>query len=170
MAHLVTRVTPSARRAHLRVARAPSAPSEKEEFLVSFRGVRMRARASAVRLFSTLSIIALLSVLGAIAAPAHAQGKIGAKRSVPPGQAKKHVTPGDAVLVTREVLVSHGYTIVRVERVRETQVIYYRRGNNGRGRGLGPVERMVVRPSGTIVVFEAAPERALLDIRVRLGL
>jgi len=130
----------------------------------------MRARATVVRLLSTLSIIALLSVLGAVVAPAHAQGKSGAKRSVPPGHAKKHVTPGDAVVVTRDVLVRYGYTVVRVDRVRETQVIYYRRGNNGRGRGLGPVEKMVVRPSGTIVVFEAAPEKVLLDIRVRLGI
>jgi hypothetical protein len=32
------------------------------------------------------------------------------------------------------------------------------------------VERMVVRPSGTVVVFEAAPPKVLLDINVRLGL
>jgi hypothetical protein len=130
----------------------------------------MRVRASVIRLLPTLSIITLLSVLGAVVAPAHAQGKSGGKRSNPPGHAKKHVTPVDAVVVSREVLVRYGYTVVRVERVRDTQVIYYRRGNNGRGRGLGPVEKMVVRPSGTIVVFEAAPEKVLIDIRVRLGI
>jgi hypothetical protein len=29
---------------------------------------------------------------------------------------------------------------------------------------------MVIRPSGDVVVFESAPERAVVDIRVRLGL
>ena len=118
-----------------------------------------------------LTTAAFLALSAAIS-PAVAQGKgNGASRGGPPGQAKKHVTTSQAVVVSRDVLVAHGFQIVRVETIRTEQVIYYRRGNNGRGRGLGPVQKMVVRPSGTVVVFEAAPDnKVLLDIRVRLGL
>lgn len=110
-------------------------------------------------------------VLGAATSPALAQGRgHAASHGLPPGQAKKQVTPAQAVVVSRDVLAMHGFEVVRVETIRTGQVIYYRRGNNGRGRGLGPVEKMIVRPSGSTVVFESAPAKVLLDIRVRLGL
>ncbi len=103
--------------------------------------------------------------------PLAAQGKSGDKPpKTPPGQARKHVTTNQAVVVARDVLVAHGFTVVRVELVNGAQVIYYRRGNNGRGRGLGPVEKMIVRPAGTIVAFEAAPPKVLVDINIKLGL
>ena len=131
----------------------------------------MHARAFAVRFRWHLSTVAAFLVLSATASPALAQGK-GHKesRGLPPGQAKKQVTPAQAVVVSRDVLVMHGFEVVRVETIKTGQVIYYRRGNNGRGRGLGPVEKMIVRPSGSTVVFEAAPPKVLLDLRVRLGL
>ena len=52
---------------------------------------------------------------------AHAQGKgHGRGHGAPPGHAKKHVVTTDrAIVVTREVLVSHGYEFVRVERLGE---------------------------------------------------
>ena len=110
-------------------------------------------------------------MLSATVSPVFAQGRgHAASRGLPPGQAKKQVTPAQAVVVSRDVLVKYGFDVVRVETIKGGQVIYYRRGNNGRGRGLGPVEKMVVRPSGSTVVFEAAPKNVLLDIRVRLGL
>jgi len=133
----------------------------------------MSARALAPRFLSTLAVVAALF---ASASPALAQGKgnknaakPSAQRSLPPGQAKKQVTPAQGVVVAREVLVSNGYTVVRVEQAGANQVIYYRRGNNGRGRGLGPVEKMVVRPAGSIVAFDAAPAKVLVDIKIRLG-
>lgn len=116
-----------------------------------------------------LTSLAALLVLSASASPALAQGK-GHVGGLPPGQAKKMVTPSQAVVVSREVLVSHGFEVVRVETFKTGQVIYYRRGNHGRGRGLGPVEKMIVRPSGSTVIVESAPRNVLLDIRVRLGL
>jgi len=129
----------------------------------------MRVRAFAVRFRWDLTVAAFL-VLSAVS-PVLAQGKGHATaRGLPPGQAKKQVTPAQAVVVSRDVLVLHGFEVVRVETIKTGQVIYYRRGNNGRGRGLGPVEKMIVRPSGSTVVFEAAPAKVLLDIRVRLGL
>ena len=136
----------------------------------------MRAHFS-LRLAATLG--AALVILAAAAPAAQAQGKGNAKHGqgkpakqghLPPGQAKKRVTTSHAVIVTRDVLVSQGFRVVRVERLGDAQVIYYRRGNNGRGRGLGPVERLVVRPAGEIVAFEAAPRPVLLAVNVRLGL
>ena len=129
----------------------------------------MRVRAFAVRFRWDLTVAAFL-VLSAVS-PVLAQGKGHATaRGLPPGQAKKQVTPAQAIVVSRDVLLLHGFEVVRVETIRTGQVIYYRPGNNGRGRGLGPVEKMIVRPSGSTVVFEAAPATVLLDIRVRLGL
>jgi hypothetical protein len=117
-----------------------------------------------------LILVASLT-LCASASPALAQGRgHGGSKELPPGQAKKMVTPAQAVVVSRDVLVMHGFEVVRVETIKTGQVIYYRRGNNGRGRGLGPVEKMVVRPSGSTVIVESAPRNVLLDIRVRLGL
>jgi len=131
----------------------------------------MPARVFAVRSRWHLSTIAAFLVLSAAVSPAVAQGRgHGASHGLPPGQAKKQVTPAQAVMVSRDVLLMHGFEVVRVETIKTGQIIYFRRGNNGRGRGLGPVEKMIVRPSGSTVVFEAAPQKVLLDIRVRLGL
>jgi hypothetical protein len=126
----------------------------------------MRRSAQLVR---SLALAVLVSSLALSSAAAQGKGQ-GKAPKTPPGHAKKQVSTSQAVIAVREILVTHGYQIVRVELVDHAQVIYYRRGNNGRGRGLGPVERMVVRPSGTVVVFEAAPPKVLLDINVRLGL
>lgn len=131
----------------------------------------MLARAHAVRLRKQLFTAVTLLSLSAALSPALAQGRgHGESKGLPPGQAKKMVTPAQAVVVSRDVLVAHGFEVVRVETIKTGQVIYFRRGNNGRGRGLGPVERMIVRPSGSTVIFESAPDKVLLDIRVRLGL
>ena len=99
-----------------------------------------------------------------------AQGK--GHKGVPPGQAKKHVVTADqAIVVTRDVLVSHGFEIVRVETVQATRVVYYRRGNMGRGKGKGPIEKIVIRPEPDRVVFVSPPPRGLMvDINVRLGM
>ena len=131
---------------------------------------------SRLRRTATYGAALLTLTLAATAAEAQGKGKggNGAKGAHPSaqakGKAKKHVSTGDAVIATREILVTHGYQVVRVERVGVNQVIYYRRGNNGRGKGLGPLERMVVRPAGEVVAFESAPPRVLIDINVRLGL
>ena len=59
---------------------------------------------------------------------------------------------------------------MRVERVGPTQVIYFRRGNNGRGKGKGPLQRMVIRTVRERVYFEEAEPSVLIDIDVRLKL
>ena len=133
----------------------------------------MQIRSRLRRLATYGAALFLTLTLAATAAEAQGKGK-GGKGAHPSGQAKgkakKQVSTGDAVVATREILVAHGYQVVRVERVGVNQVIYYRRGNNGRGKGLGPLERMVVRPAGEVVAFESAPRGVLIDLNVRLGL
>jgi hypothetical protein len=84
--------------------------------------------------------------------------------------ARKRVTTSQAVIVTRDVLVSNGYQVVNVVPSGATQVIYYRRGNMGRGRGLGPVQKIYVVPSGDIVRFTSVPDPLLTTILRRLGM
>lgn len=103
-----------------------------------------------------------LSALALSAAPAHAQGK---------GRDKHYTVSSDrAVTVTRNVLVRQGYDVVRIERVGTTQVVYYRAGNRGRGRGKGPVEKMVIRTVDRRIVFEDTPAAIMVDIDVNLKL
>lgn len=110
-------------------------------------------------LWSGLAAVALFAIT---AAPAHAQGK----------SKDKHyrVSSDKALSVTRTVLVEQGYNVVRVERVGATQVIYFRRGNNGRGKGKGPLQRMVIRTVRDRVYFEEAEPSVLVNIDVRLKL
>jgi hypothetical protein len=110
-------------------------------------------------LWSGLALVALLT-WGA--KPAAAQGK----------SKNKHysVTSDRAATVTRTVLVERGYRVLRIERVGATQVVYYRRGNMGRGKGHGPLRRMVIRSVRDRVVFEDAEPDVLIDIDVRLKL
>ena len=113
----------------------------------------MRAR----RVIAGIAVaVAALSV----AVPAQAQGK------------GKHyaVSSGKAMDVTRVVLERQGYELVRVVQSSGAQVIYYRRGNEGRGKGQGPMERMVIRTVERRVVFEDVPSAILVDIDVQLKL
>jgi hypothetical protein len=107
----------------------------------------------------------LALVLGALAlsaAPAQAQGK---------GKDKHYAVTSDrAVNVTRTVLLRQGFDVVRIERVGATQVVYYRAGNHGRGKGKGPLERMVIRTVDRRVVFEEVPPAVMIDIDVNLKL
>ena len=82
----------------------------------------------------------------------------------------KVVSTGDGVVIAREILVKHGYEVVRIDIVRDTRVIYYRVGNRGRGRGKGPLQKIVVRREPERIVFVDAPRPVLVDINVRLGL
>jgi hypothetical protein len=102
-----------------------------------------------------------IAALAVSTAPALAQGKSG-----------KHytVTTDRAISVTRTVLVRQGFEVVRIERVGATQVVYYRAGNHGRGKGKGPVEKMVIRTVDRRIVFEDTPPAIMVDIDVNLKL
>ena len=80
------------------------------------------------------------------------------------------VSSDRAITVTRNVLVRQGYDVVRVERVGATQVVYYRAGNRGRGKGKGPVQKMVIRTVERRIVFEETPPAIMVDIDVNLKL
>ena len=111
------------------------------------------------RRFAVGLALALAAVAVSVA-PAHAQGK-----------AKHYTVSTDkAVSVTRTVLVRQGFDVVRIERVGATQVVYYRAGNHGRGKGKGPLEKMVIRTVDRRVVFEDAPPAVMIDIDVNLKL
>ena len=104
-----------------------------------------------------------LSLLGAlVAAPLVAQGH---------GHKKEFaVAPSRAVSVTREVLVHQGYEVIRIETVGYDQVVYYRCGNMGKGKGKGPPMKMIIRHVENRVVFVDTPDAILVDINVKLTL
>src|SRR6266540_5091604 len=104
--------------------------------------------------------VAALALL--VAGPLGAQGR-GPKKEFA-------VAPDRAISVTREVLVRQGYEVVRIETVGNDQVIYYRRGNRGRGRGKGPLVKMIVRRVENRVIFVDTPDAILVDINIRLKL
>ena len=84
---------------------------------------------------------------------------------------KRYAVPTDRALgVTREVLVKQGFEVIRVEAVGNDQVVWYRQGNMGRGRGKGPPVKMVIRrdPVAHSVVFLETPSGILVNIDVRL--
>ena len=86
------------------------------------------------------------------------------------GPKRYGVAPDRAVVVTREVLVRQGFEVVRIETVGNDQVVWYRAGNLGRGRGKGPPVKMVIRrdPVAHSVVFLETPSDILVNIDVRL--
>lgn len=103
-------------------------------------------------------LVAVLAAL--ITVPAAAQGR-GPKREFA-------IAPERAMSVTREVLVQQGYEVVRVEVRGNDRVVWYRRGDNGRGRGRGPLVKMILRRTANRVVFVETPTAILVDINVRL--
>jgi hypothetical protein len=116
---------------------------------------------SARKQLFTIALASLALGVGA-AAPAHAQGK---------GKGKHYAVSSDkAMSVTRTVLQRQGYEVVRVVRSEDAHVVYYRRGNNGRGKGKGPVERLVIRTVERRVVFEEGAPAILVDIDLNLKL
>jgi hypothetical protein len=109
-----------------------------------------------------------VAALAVSVVPAHAQGR---GKDKDKDKDKHYAVSSDrAVNVTRTVLVRQGFDVVRIERVGTTQVVYYRDGNRGRGKGKGRVERMVIRTVDRRVVFEDTPPAVMVDIDVNLKL
>lgn len=107
-----------------------------------------------------LIVVACLAALSA--APLAAQGR-GPKREFA-------VAPERAMSVTREVLVRQGYEVVRVDVRGNDRIVWYRRGNMGRGKGKGPLVKLVIRRTANRIVFVDTPNAILVDINVRLRL
>src|SRR6266536_4951671 len=110
-----------------------------------------------MRRYYALAMVALV----ACAAPLTAQGR---------GPKKYAVTNDRALVVTKEVLVKQGYEVVRVENGGRDIVVWYRRGNRGKGKGKGPPVKMVIHRTEERVGFLSAPSAVLVDIDVRLKL
>src|SRR5436309_16122519 len=97
----------------------------------------------------------VIAALVVCATPLGAQGK---------GPKKYAVTNDRALVVTREVLVKQGYEVVRVENSGRDYIVWYRRGNRGRGKGKCPPAKVVIhRAEGRLVVL-SAPSAVLVDI------
>ena len=87
------------------------------------------------------------------------------------GKGKKYsVSTSRAVVVTREVLGRQGFEVIRIEERGPDQVVWYRAGNQGRGKGKGPPLKMIIRREADRVVFVETPPAILVDIDVRLRL
>ncbi|HEU4828673.1 MAG TPA: hypothetical protein VFT04_05720 [Gemmatimonadales bacterium] len=87
------------------------------------------------------------------------------------GNGKRYAVTNDkAVSVTREVLVRQGFEIVKVETKGDTRTIYYRAGNQGRGKGKGKLEKMIIRREADRVIFLETPKAILVDIDLKLKL
>jgi hypothetical protein len=96
-----------------------------------------------------------------VGSAAHAQGK---------GPKHYAVSTDRAIVVTRDVLVRHGYEVVRVEDFGNRRVVWYRVGNRGKGRGKGKLEKLVIERQRDRIVFVDAPDVFLADIDIRLRL
>ena len=129
------------------------------------------------------TMVALFALIGFAGQPALAQGKgkgkekakgeegRGAGAETPGKGPKRYAIKSDrAVVVTREVLVKRGFVVDRVEDKGELITVWYYRGNMGKGRGKGPLQKMIIRRVDDRVVFEEAPRDVMVDIDVRLKL
>ncbi len=117
-------------------------------------------------LFRTLFIgIALVAV---VLTPAYAQGRGRGQNKVK--KDRETVSIEIALTATREVLTEKGFDVVRIEQEDDFQIVYYRRGNRGRGRGGGPVERLVIRWTPERVEVRDAPDEIRIGIEVKLGI
>src|SRR2546429_9099430 len=87
------------------------------------------------------------------ATPLGAQGK---------GPKKNAVSNDRALIVTKEVLVKQGYEVVRVENSGRDYVVWYRRGNRGRGRGKGPSAKMAIPRTEDRVALLMVPSGILV--------
>src|SRR5207244_8098827 len=101
----------------------------------------------------------VIAALVVCATPLGAQGK---------GPKKYAVSNDRALVVTKDVLVAQGYEVVRVENSGRDYVVWYRRGNRGRGKGQGPPVRMVIHRAVDRVVFLNTPSAVLVGIEVKL--
>ena len=125
--------------------------------------------------YTRYALVAVMAVgLWLVAGTAEAQGNARAESKSSPAHGNKKkvkvISSSEAVVIAREILVKHGYEVVRVDIVEDTRIIYYRVGNRGRGRGKGRLQKIVVRREPERVIFVDAPRAVQVDINIRLGL
>lgn len=108
------------------------------------------------------SLLTLLVFACLVTVPALAQGRGHRTEFV--------IAPNRAVIATRDVLVAKGYEVVRMEIRGDERTLYYRRGNMGRGKGKGPMQKLIIRRIENRVVFVDTPDVILADINIKLKL
>jgi hypothetical protein len=106
-----------------------------------------------------LALLGIVVGLAVCAAPLEAQNG---------GHKRYAVTTDRAYNITQEVLGRHGFNVVRIEVRGGDRIVYYRRGNMGRGRGKGPLQSLIIRRVENRIVFFHVPDAILADIDVRL--
>jgi len=111
---------------------------------------------------------ALLAALALSATPALAQGK--GKNDKKPAADHSGVSVELALSATKDVLVKQGFEVVRVESQGDKQIVYYRAGNQGKGKGKGPPVRMVIERVNDRIVLQDAPDELRIEIGVKLGI
>jgi hypothetical protein len=110
---------------------------------------------------------ALFTVLLLSATPALAQGRSKDKK---PADDHSGVSVELALSATKDVLVKQGFEVVKVESQGDRQIVYYRAGNQGKGKGKGPPVRMVIERINDRIVLEDAPDEVRIEIGVKLGI
>ena len=118
------------------------------------------------------SILAALVLMAALATPAAAQDRGHQDKPAKPKEheSKPQVTVEAALGATREVLVAKGFEVVRVEVQGQDRIVYYRAGNQGRGRGQGPPRRLIIRRTEDRLVLVDAPDQVRVEIGIKLGI
>ena len=122
------------------------------------------------RHFLSCIVVTLGVLLAGLTEPADAQGRGNGRGTGRGNVARPRVTVELALSATRDVLVGQGFDVVRIEEQDDLQIIYYRRGNNGRGRGRGPIARLVLRRVEETIEIEEAPVEIKLEIELKLGI
>jgi hypothetical protein len=115
--------------------------------------------------YAGVGVLLLLTALSVTPALAQARGHERGK----PETEKPKVTVQLTVSTAKDILVKQGYEVVRVEPKEGYQIIYYRAGNRGRGRGQGPPARMIVRQVADRIVLEDAPDQVRIELGIRLA-
>ena len=126
------------------------------------RGIGPQQEVSPMATRRMIRALVLSAVLTGLAfSPAGAQEK--AKKSF-------SITADLALETTKTVLVAEGFDVVKLESQEDLLVVYYRRGNMGKGKGKGPMEKMVIRRHRDVIVIEEVEPTILLKIEVALEL
>ncbi len=106
-------------------------------------------------------IVMIGALVAVLASPAAAQGN--SKKTF-------DVSVDVALEATKTTLVKEGFDVVKLESKDEYLIVHYRRGNMGKGKGKGPMQKLVIRRVKETVVFEEADPDLLIKIQVTLKL
>jgi hypothetical protein len=112
---------------------------------------------------------ALVAALALGITPAAAQQRVAAANRKGDKE-QPAVTLDLALSATKQVLVQQGFEVLSVETLSDRQIVMYRAGNQGRGRGKGPPARLVIRRVENRIVLDDTPDNLKVAIGVKLGI